>query len=69
MDTLSIVGRILLNTEVGTTLDDPIIALDGMGGQGLMPIPNVYNGWVQNLPQVWKDQLTPSQQNPYPPTP
>jgi len=37
-----------------------------MGGQGVLPIPVVYNGWVQNLPQAWKDQLTPAQQNPYP---
>lgn len=26
--------------------------------------PVVYNGWVQNLPQRWKDQLTPAQRDP-----
>jgi hypothetical protein len=35
-----------------------------MGGQGILPIPVVYNGWVQNLPKEWKDQLTTKQQNP-----
>ena len=25
---------------------------NGMGGQGILTIPVVYNGWVQNLPQV-----------------
>ena len=37
-----------------------------MGGQGVLPIPLVYNGWVQNLPAIWKNQLTPEQQNPFP---
>ena len=35
-----------------------------MGGQGVLPIPVVYNGWVQNLPAVWKAQLTADQVNP-----
>ena len=67
MDTLEIAGRILLNPDVGTVSDDTIVSLHGMGGQGLMPIPNVYNGWVQNLPDSWKDQLTDSQKNPLSP--
>ena len=32
-------------------------------------IPLVYNGWVQNLPNFWKNQLTPAQRNPFPPAP
>lgn len=60
----AIVGRIAL-TAVGTTAtDDTIVGNRGMGGQGLLTIPVVYNGWVQNLPQVWKDQLTAAQRNP-----
>jgi len=35
-----------------------------LGLQSLLPIPVVYNGWVQNLPGVWKNPLTPGQQNP-----
>ena len=61
-----IAGRILL-TAVGTTATDASITGNrGMGGQGVLPIPLVSNSWVQNLPQAWKDQLTPAQQNPYP---
>jgi hypothetical protein len=37
-----------------------------MGGQGLLPIPVVYNGWVQHLPERFKLKLTPSQRNPFP---
>jgi hypothetical protein len=37
-----------------------------MGGQGVLPIPLVYNGWVQKLPASWKALLTPKQQNPIP---
>lgn len=60
----TIAGRILL-TAVGTTAtDDAITGNRGMGGQGLLAIPVVYNGWVQNLPQTWKDLLTTAQRNP-----
>jgi len=61
----AIVGRILLTAVTGTTaIDDTIVGNRGMGGQGILAVPVVYNGWVQNLPPVWKDQLTPAQQNP-----
>ncbi len=60
----TIAGRILL-TSVGTTeTDDAITGNHGMGGQGILTIPVVYNGWVQNLPDAWKSQLTPAQRNP-----
>ncbi|GJL76976.1 copper oxidase [Nitrosomonas sp.] len=59
-----IVGRVLLTSTENTAMDDNIRALDGMGGQGLLPIPVVYNGWVQNLPQGWKSQLTEQQLDP-----
>jgi hypothetical protein len=38
----------------------------GQGGQGVLPVPNVYNGWVQKLPAAWRLQLTPAQRNPAP---
>ena len=44
--------------------DDTISAHPGMGGQGILPIPLVYNGWVQNLPAHWSEQLTAAQRNP-----
>jgi DNA-binding beta-propeller fold protein YncE len=63
-----IAGSVLLttdNTDRGfNAIDGTVSAYAGMGGQGVLPIPLVYNGWVQKLPQDWKDQLTPKQQNP-----
>ena len=62
----AIVGRILLalapNAEAKT--DDEVSGYAGMGGQGVLPIPLVYNGWVQKLPQTWKNQLTHKQLHP-----
>ena len=61
-----IAGRVILVTGAGTLTDDTPTLNRGMGGQGVLAIPNPYNGWVQKLPQFWKDQLTPAQQNPIP---
>jgi hypothetical protein len=44
--------------------DDTITGNRGMGGQGVLPVPNVYNGWVQELPIAYKAQLTKEQRNP-----
>lgn len=46
--------------------DDAITGNRGQGGQGVLPVPNVYNGWVQKLPPIWKIQLTHSQRHPFP---
>lgn len=61
----AIVGRIILAAS-GTSVDDTsgAITLAGMGGQGVLPIPNVYNGWVQKLPKTWCEKLSPEQRNP-----
>jgi plastocyanin len=66
MDTLSEVGRVLLVADTDTESDDEIVDDDytGMGGQGILPIPNVYNGWVQKLPEEWLDELTEEQKDP-----
>jgi DNA-binding beta-propeller fold protein YncE/plastocyanin len=66
-----IAGRVILVGGADTKIsDDPVDAgfkgLAGMGGQGVLPIPLVYNGWVQNLPRAWKFQLTDAQRNPFP---
>src|SRR5262245_54839794 len=61
-----IVGSIGLFASGGTLRDATITGNRGMGGQGILPIPVVYNGWVQNLPATWKNKLTPAQQNPIP---
>jgi hypothetical protein len=64
----TIAGRITLVDSQNTTTirGNNIIGNAGMGGQGVLPIPVVYNGWVQNIPQLWKGKLTADQQNPYP---
>lgn len=62
----TIAGRVLLVATSSTARDDTINGNAGQGGQGLLPIPVVYNGWVQNLPQAWKNQLTVRQLNPIP---
>jgi len=46
--------------------DDAISGNRGMGAQGVLPIPNVYNGWVQELPPIWKIQLMKKQRHPFP---
>jgi hypothetical protein len=61
-----IAGRVILVTGAGTLTDDTPTLNRGMGGQGVLAIPNPYNGWVQKLPPFWKNQLTPAQQNPIP---
>jgi DNA-binding beta-propeller fold protein YncE len=62
----AVVGRILLTSAPGTVIDDlaGVSAYAGMGGQGVLPVPNVYNGWVQKLPNSFCIQLTPQQRNP-----
>jgi plastocyanin len=48
----AVVGRVLLNAAKGTKSDDVVSGNAGMGGQGVLPIPLVYNGWVQNVPDT-----------------
>ena len=60
----TIIGRIVLNATDGTQSDDRVIANPGQGGQGVLPVPNVYHGWVQNLPASWKAMLTCQQRDP-----
>jgi len=62
----TIVGRLVLVAVAGTSSDDTVSAYAGMGGQGVLPIPLVYTGWVQKLPASWKALLTPGQLNPIP---
>jgi hypothetical protein len=62
----TIVGRVLLalGPNADVPADDVVSAYAGMGGQGVLPIPLVYNGWVQKIPQYWKNQLTQKQLHP-----
>ena len=62
----AIVGRVLLTVDEDSDAktDDRVTANAGMGGQGVLAVPLVYNGWVQKLPQPWKQQLTEKQLHP-----
>lgn len=62
----AIAGRVALVASASTAKDDTIIGNAGMGGQGVLAIPVVYNGWVQNLPPEWKALLTADQLEPFP---
>ena len=60
------VGSVLLTPSAGTHSDGTVSAYPGMGGQGVLPIPLVYNGWVQKLPEEWAEKLTYKQRHPFP---
>jgi DNA-binding beta-propeller fold protein YncE len=60
----AIVGSVLLTATGTTAIDGTVSAYAGLGGQGVLPIPVVYNGWVQNLPHEWKEKLTHKQIHP-----
>jgi DNA-binding beta-propeller fold protein YncE len=60
----TIVGSIVLDATPQTHVDDQISGLSGTGGQGVLAIPLVYNGWVQNLPTEWSSKLTCAQRQP-----
>lgn len=61
-----IAGRVLLTASSSTASDDKVTGNPGMGGQGILAIPVIYNGWVQNLPATWKASLTADQLQPIP---
>ena len=59
-----IAGYISLVDNGSNAKDDTVSGLPGFGGQGVLAIPNIYNGWVQNLPENWKSGLTAAQRDP-----
>ncbi len=63
VDDAVIAGAVVLAND-NVPKDDKIIGNRGQGGQGVLPVPNVYNGWVQELPIGYKAQLTRAQRNP-----
>jgi hypothetical protein len=63
-----IAGWVVLANDNAPVDNDSITGNRGMGPQGVMPIPTVYNGWVQKLPPAWKQQLTKEQRHPFPQT-
>jgi hypothetical protein len=62
-----VAGWVVLADDVITPVvssDDAITGNRGMGGQGVLPVPNVYNGWVQKLPAAFCGTLTVAQRSP-----
>jgi DNA-binding beta-propeller fold protein YncE len=63
----AIAGRVILVAATDDVQsDDEVSAFAGMGGQGVLPVPNAYNGWVQKLPNTWRKLLTAKQVQPIP---
>jgi DNA-binding beta-propeller fold protein YncE len=61
----AVVGRILTNADSATAVDDQVTDYAGMGGQGVLPIPLAYEGWVEHAPKnAVNNQLTCRQRNP-----
>ena len=50
-----IVGKVVLAQEFDTDTDDRVYDHAGMGGQGLLTVPNVYAGWVQQTVNACSD--------------
>ena len=63
VDDAEIAGAVVLAND-NVPNDDKISGNRGQGGQGIMPVPNVYEGWVQKLPKSFCDKLTKEQRNP-----
>ena len=50
-----IVGSVILTKAFDTDADDSIIEYAGQGGQGVLAIPNVYEGWIQKTVEDCSD--------------
>jgi DNA-binding beta-propeller fold protein YncE len=58
-------GRVILTSTDDTKQDDRPTEQLGMGGQGVLAVPLVYNGWAQNVPNKGPfSQLTCEQRHP-----
>jgi hypothetical protein len=63
----TVAGKMILNAGSGTKSDDSVSDYPGMGGQGVLALPLVYNGWVQQIPAGDAAKLTCAQRNPIDP--
>ncbi len=59
-----IAGKVSPVASNDTKIGDEITDLEVTRGQGVLAIPNIYDGGVQNLPTYWKALLVEKQQNP-----
>jgi YVTN family beta-propeller protein len=60
----AVAGQMVLGQTADTATDDELVAYPGVGGQGVVAIPLVYNGWSQQVPEGWREELTCEQLNP-----
>ncbi|HVW40236.1 MAG TPA: copper oxidase [Amycolatopsis sp.] len=60
----AVVGTVTLDPTSATKMDGTVSGRAGYGGQGVLPIPLVYNGWVQQNQGDWRKMLTCQQLNP-----
>ena len=51
----AVVGTIVLTEEFNTEIDDMVYDHAGMGGQGVLAVPNVYQGWIQQTVNACSD--------------
>ena len=63
-----VAGTVTLDPTSTTKMDGSISGKAGYGGQGVLPIPLVYNGWVQQNQGDWRKMLTCQQLNPITPS-
>jgi plastocyanin/DNA-binding beta-propeller fold protein YncE len=64
-DDAAVVGKFVLDGTAATPKDGTITKWAGFGGQGVLPIPLAYEGWVQRVPSnAVNDQLTCRQRHP-----
>jgi YVTN family beta-propeller protein len=68
IDDTAIVGKFVLAPDSDTAMDDTLVDHVGLGGQGVLAIPLVYNGWSQQIPVGWREELTCRQINPIDPS-
>jgi YVTN family beta-propeller protein len=68
LDDAKVAGQVTLDPTAATKMDGSISGKAGYGGQGVLPIPLVYNGWVQQNQGEWRQKLTCRQLNPITPS-
>jgi DNA-binding beta-propeller fold protein YncE len=59
-----VAGTLVLAPTAATKMDGAVTDHGGMGGEGVGPLPLVYNGWVQQNQGDWRNSLTCQQLNP-----
>ncbi|HWD02084.1 MAG TPA: copper oxidase [Amycolatopsis sp.] len=68
IDDAKVAGQLTLDPTAKTKMDGSISGKAGYGGQGVLPVPLVYNGWAQQNKGTWRSQLTCEQLNPITPS-